>query len=100
LATYQEERVCQVSVEKDQPADPTTSALAAIENLSNDNSNDDSDKLVSGVGDQIQELRLARDAQEITSKLKEEDLDDNDDKTDCGRLSEEFWLKLVVQSGD
>ncbi|CAF3662748.1 unnamed protein product [Fusarium graminearum] len=81
-------------------SDPATSALAAVEDLSNDDSDDDSNELVPRVGDQIKELRLAGDAQEIASKLEEEDLDDNDYKTDCGCLSEEFWLELVVETGD
>jgi hypothetical protein len=72
----------------------------AITGISNDNSDNDSNKLVSRVGDQVKELRLAGDAQKITSKLEEEDLDDNNDKTDCGCLSEKFWLELMVETGD
>lgn len=76
-ATYQEERVCKVGVDKDQPANPATGALAAVKDLSNDNSNNNPDKLVPRIGNQIKELGLAGDAQEVASQLQEEDLNDD-----------------------
>lgn len=74
---YQEERVCKVGVDKDQPANPAAGTLAAVKDLGNDNSDNDPDKLVPRIGNQVKELGLARDAQEVASQLQEEDLNDD-----------------------
>lgn len=76
-ATYQKERVCKVGVDKDQPANPATGTLAAVKDLGNDNSDNNSDKLVPRIGNQVKKLGLARDAQEVASQLQEEDLNDD-----------------------
>lgn len=67
--TYQEERVCQERVEENGPANPATSALAAIDNLGGGNGQDDADKLVARVGNEVEELGLAGDAEKIASEL-------------------------------
>lgn len=100
IKTHQEERVGQECVQKHSPANPATSSLAAVEDLGDNNGDNDAHKLVARVCDQIQQLRLARDAQEVTSQLEGDNLDNNNNEADRGRLSEELRLELATETGD
>lgn len=74
MRTYQEQRVGQESVKEHAPANPPAGALATVQNLGYSDSNDDADKLVAGVCDQIVKLRIVRDAQQVAAQLETEDL--------------------------
>ena len=71
---YQEQRVGQVAVEENGPANPATVAVASIHKLGHDQSHYNADKLVARVCHQVKELRLARNIQEIGPELQEHKL--------------------------
>lgn len=98
MRTYQEQRVGQESVEEHAPANPPTGTLATVQNLGHSDSDDDTDKLVTGVSDQIVKLRIVRDAQQVAAQLETEDLCHDYYQGCRRRVSEKFWLKLPAET--
>lgn len=72
--TYQEQRIGQESVEEHAPANPPAGTLATVQDLGYSDGDDDADKLVAGVCDQVVKLRIVRDTQQVAAQLETEDL--------------------------
>jgi hypothetical protein len=98
--TYQEQRIGQKGIEKHNPADPPTSSLATVENLSHGNGDNDADKFVARVGYQVEKLRLTRDAQEVASQLQCHNLNDDDYHARGGGISQQLWLELTLETSN
>lgn len=95
LVTYQEEGVGKEGVQEYGPANPSASALASVDDFRNCNGRNDAHKLVAGVGDQIEELRLAGDAQEVASKLQSDDFNNDHDQSLCCSITEQLRLEIA-----
>lgn len=100
VCTYEEEGIGQEGVDKNKPAGPAAGALASIDDFGDGNGEDDADKLVARVGDEIKQLGLARDAQEVTAELEGDDFNDDDDQALGGRVAQKLGLELASESGD
>ena len=53
---YQEKGIGEIAVQKHSPTNPTSSPFSSIDDLGHDKGNDDANKLVSGIGYQVQQL--------------------------------------------
>ena len=98
--TYQEERIGHESVSKDRPADHTSSSLTTIGNGRNGNGDDDADKLVAGVGDQVVNLALGVDVQEVPSQPEQDELEDDDHTGVAECYAEQLGLEFAVETSD
>lgn len=98
--THEEEGVGEVSVCKDRPANITTSTLAACHDGGQGNCEDNTDKFVTRIGNQIQPLRLVRDVQEVCAEFKEQKLDDDNSKGIGSSQAEQLWTESALQTGE
>ena len=98
-ATHQEERVCEERVEEDAPADPAARPLAAVDNLRDGDGDDDADKLVPRVRDQVVQLGGVGDAHEVASELEDGDLEEHRHEGSRRRVPEQLGLELAPKAG-
>lgn len=67
--------------------------------LAGQQGDDDADKLVARVGDQIEQLALVADRQEVAAELEREDLGHDDQEGRRGRHAEQLWVEGPAQAG-
>lgn len=96
--TYQEECVGQVSVDKNRPANPASSSTPGGEDLRRNQSSNNSHKLVSGVGHQIQQLRIVVDAENVHGHLQAQDLKDDHCNRRGGNRAQKLWVEVPTES--
>ena len=95
--TYQEEGVCQERVGEDGPANPAAGSTTTVPRFGNGKRDDDADELVAGVGDEVEQLALAVDAEEVHDELEEDDFGDHHHEGGAGDGAQQLGLEGAAQ---
>lgn len=98
--TYQEEGIGQKSVDEYRPANPPAGALSTVGQLGDGHGDDDADKLVARVRDEVVQLGVVGDAQEVAAEFEGHDLHHDDHQHRGGGEAEQLRLELAAQAGD
>lgn len=91
--TYKEESVREKCVSKDSPTSPSTGSSPPIQNFRDHKRNNHTDKLVTGIGHQIEQLRVVAYAQDIRPELETQDLNGHDDESGGRGQSHDLWVE-------
>lgn len=93
MFAYKKESVREKCVSEDNPPSPATGSFPTIQDLRHHKRDNHADKLVTRIGNQIEQLRVVAYAQDIRPELETQYLDGHDDKSGGRGQAHDFWVE-------